>query len=322
VPDDTNDRSRRAVLRTGLVAGTVAIAGCNGGGGGETDAENDDEAAEQEEETATEATTESGSTTAEDTDTQTEGDADTGGEDPVTELTTEFEEDFEDGDYTSDPEWEFDGERDDTEVGRAEIVEQSSPAGGSMSLELTDLTDTRVPGPSQFNLAEPMEGMDSSWTLTGLFSPGEITEDMTDRYNAVTFYWPPDGNFGNRAVVEFRFTALAEDDDEPKLRMRTQLQENREWSVEDTSASSVETDQWYRWELVHDGDGGYLGRRWPADGERSDGTELEVDFEAPDESVAFDLQVFSAVTGDDGSAAEAGERPYTVQHDFVRRTSQ
>jgi hypothetical protein len=187
---------------------------------------------------------------------------------------------------------------------------------------LTDLTDDRYAVETNLTLADPMDGMDGAWTLTGLFAPQEIPDDITDRYNGVHFYWPFDGNFGNRAVVEFRFTAFESDDDEPKLRMRTQPQENREWSVEETTATEVETDQWYRWELVHDGDGGYLGRRWPADGERSDGSELEVDFEAPESEVTFDLQVLGGVEGEDGSPVEAGERPYTVHHDFVRRTSQ
>jgi hypothetical protein len=315
-------RTRRAILRAGLAAGTIAVAGCNSGGSADGDEPGADDADD-----SGDADAESPSPTAEPTDaggaTETDAPTTTAGEDDVTETpagpVVAFEDDFEDGDYTSDPAWDFSTvTTEDTEVSTAEVVSRSSP-DGSMGLHLTDMTNDRYPAPTPFELADPMTGVDGAWTLSGLFSPVEIPEVVDRRYNAVHFYWPPDANFGNRAVVEFQFSRL--DAGRPGLQLRTQPQENREWETTDGDAADVETGQWYRWELVHDGAGGYVGRRWPADGARSDGSEIETAFEAPGESVSFDLRVLSTVTTDNGAAADdPGERAYTVDHDFLRRT--
>lgn len=304
------------MLRAGLVAGTALVAGCSGGGGDGTDTDaadgGDDGDDATDEQTATaepsdgtdtgmETTTESGSTS-----------------------TALLDDDFEDGDYTANPAWEMTtGRYDEATVGSVEIVDSSAPGEGSNAVRVTDRVDSRSPSTTAIRLADPLSGVDGAWTMTGLFSPAEIPDDADNRHNVVSFYWPPDANFGNRAVVEFRFTEMRNDADGQQVRIRTQPQENREWSSVEADAAAVDTDTWYRWELAHDGSGGYVGRRWPADGSRGDGTEVSADFEAPGGSVSFSVEALSSVAREEFDPADdPGSRPYSVDHDYVRVTGQ
>lgn len=298
-----NRRDRRTILQAGLAVGTTLVAGCSGndGNGTETDESGDED---------------SGAANTDDGATNEDGSGDgSDGTNPI--ETVVFGDDFEDGDYTSDPTWELSGNpTDDYVAHRAEVVSRSSPEG-SMGLQLTDLTDDRVPTEANFGPAEAVSGIEGSWTLSGLFSPVEIPDDVDERRNGITFYWPPDANFGNRAVVEFSFSRVAGGD--PQLRLRTQPQENREWTTETTTAPALDTDQWYRWALAHDGAGSYVGRRWPADGAPGGGQTVQTTFEAPGESVSFDVELLGGVAPESRSDSfQAGERPYTVDHDHVR----
>jgi hypothetical protein len=314
--ESTNRRNRRAVLRAGLVAGTALVAGCSGGGGDgtDTDAEN-----EGDDSTATD-----GSTATSEPSDGTDSGMETTTESGPAEPTALLDDDFEDGDYTADPAWEMlTGPYDEATVGSVEIVDSSAPGEGSNAARITDRVDSRSPSTTAIRLADPLSGVDGAWTMTGLFSPAEIPDDADNRHNRVSFYWPPDANFGNRAVVEFRFSEVTADADGQQVRIRTQPQENREWSTAEADAATLDTDTWYRWELVHDGSGGYVGRRWPADGSRGDGTEVSADFEAPGESVTFSVEALSAVARPDLEPAEnPGSRPYSVDHDYVRVTPQ
>ncbi|WP_246986317.1 hypothetical protein [Halorientalis marina] len=315
--ESTNRRNRRAVLRAGLVAGTALVAGCSGGGGDGTDTDAEDEGDDSTATDRSTATSEPSDGTDTGMDTTESGPAD-----PA--PTPLLDDDFEDGDYTADPAWEeLTVPNDDLTVGSVEIVDSSAPGEGSNAARITDRSDGRVPGPTALRLADPLSGVDGAWTMTGLFSPAEIADGVIRRHNMVSFYWPPDANFGNRAVVEFRFTETTDDVDGQQLQFRTQPQENREWSTTDTDAATLDTDTWYRWELVHDGTGGYTGRRWPADGSRDGGSELTVDFEAPGESVQLSVEVFSSdTTGTRDPTEEPGSFPYSVDHDYVRVTPQ
>jgi hypothetical protein len=309
----TNRRNRRAVLRAGLVAGTALVAGCSGGGGDGTDTDAEDE--------GDDSTATGGSPDTSEPSDGTDTGMDTTESGPA-EPTALLDDDFEDGDYTADPAWEMTtGRYDEATVGSVEIVDSSAPGEGSNAVRATDRVDSRSPSTTAIRLTDPLSGADGAWTMTGLFSPAEIPDDADNRHNVVSFYWPPDANFGNRAVVEFRFSEVTADADGQQVRIRTQPQENREWSSTEADAAAIDTDTWYRWEVVHDGSGGYVGRRWPADGSRGDGAEVSADFEAPGESVSFSVEVLSAVARPDLEPADdPGSRPYSVDHDYVRVT--
>jgi len=300
---------RRTILRAGVALSTALAAGCSGNSDDApaTDGGGDGSGGTPTEDGSDGTPTEDGS------DGTPEGETDG----PESTGTVIFEDDFEDGDYTSDPAWELlvnpeDGE----EASGAEVVERSSPEG-SMGFQLTDRTNSRVPSSTDLRSTEAISGVEGSWTLSGLFSPVEIPDGVDERRNTVTFYWPPDANFGNRAVVEFSVSRVAGGD--PELRLRTQPQENREWTTATTTAPALETDQWYRWVLSHDGEGSYVGRRWRADGTPEDGQTVQSSFEPPGESVSFDVELLSGVNPESRSRSfQPGERPYTVDHDHVR----
>lgn len=318
--ESTNRQNRRAVLRAGLVAGTALVAGCSGGGGNGTDTDAE-EANGGGDSTATDGSTAT-SEPSDGTDTGMDTTTESGPADPT--PTALLDDDFEDGDYTADPAWEMTtGPYDDATVGSVEVVDSSAPGEGSTAVRVTDRVDSRAPATTALQLADPLSGVDGAWTMTGLFSPAEIPENASHRHNTASFYWPPDANFGNRAVAEFRFSETNDAEDGQWIRIRTQPQENREWSSVESDAAALDTDTWYRWELAHDGAGGYVGRRWPAGGSRSDGTEVSTDFDAPDESVSFAVEVLSSVAREDLEPAEnPGSRPYSVDHHYVRATRQ
>ncbi|ELZ13703.1 hypothetical protein C479_02621 [Halovivax asiaticus JCM 14624] len=275
---------RRTVIRTGVLAGTTAaFAGC---------------------------------LSSDDSNSGDEDGPDGGGGD----ATVEFEDDFEDGTLKTEPAWETTPVPGSPQEMSAQAVEKSSPEGGTTGVQLTDVTDDRYQSPSTLSLADPMAGMASQWTLSGLFTPVEIPEEVDERFVGVGFYWPFDGNFSNRDWVQFRFDWETAGNDTSRLQLRTQPSKNREWTSTTDATQSLERDRWYRWELAHDGDGGYVASRWPADGTQSDGTSVEATFTAPDAEVSFDLSVSTSLSP--GGTNSAGKNPYTVHFDHIVRTNE
>jgi hypothetical protein len=160
-----------------------------------------------------------------------------------------FYDGFEDGDYTSDPAWEtytVEGDVSATVSGR------DTPDGGSNVLEISE---TRSGGSAgRIGWSEPQAGWDGEWTLSGLFYPTDIPLDEPFQGHRVKPYMDPETmemplaiSLGFRrpsgAPAEFLIGGDYVDD------------------VESMYDPGGAPDTWYRYEVAHDGDGTYRGRR-------------------------------------------------------------
>lgn len=289
---------RRTLLCGGIVSATTLLAGCSGG----------DTAIESGEGTVagdeTTPTSESATTTTP-ADTTTTADETTATQTPEA---TGFADDFEDGDLTADPAWtrQFDP---DSPASSAQVVEQSAPDGGTRALRLTDATD-RNPEADGFQLTslrsrDAYRGWDGPWTLSGLASPVAVPEGEEAVHQ--TFVGFQGGESGGQASFLVFGSALIGGEE------RIAFLDSGWQGV--TEVSRPETDQWYRYEVTHDGDGRLTGRRWPVTGTRATAAETSITLEEPPTAATISLRQVGGVSV---ASADPGSHPHTTDHAYIR----
>lgn len=248
--------NRRTLLRTGIAGSLGLVAGCTGGSEGaatETEMESD----------GSPTTVTDPSTTATDLTTTATETPDSPG----------FYDDFQDGDYTTDPAWRAEFE---TGVGEVGVVDRSPPAGGSKALRISDATDEELNEQGQSAravLADGDEGWQGAWTLTGQFYAEAV----------------PSGEYEDDVHVALGFYETGA---ELLLNPRVELLFFGDRVGAETGTSVLDEGTWYDYEFTHDGAGSYTAARWPAAGDRTDGLSLTLDHEPMAASEQFALVTY------------------------------
>ncbi|RXK50048.1 hypothetical protein [Halorientalis pallida] len=275
---DRRIHDRRTVLGSGLTTGTLLLAGCLGDGGGDDSGNAEDPTATTDDPvTATETVDATpGEPTAEETPAQA---SDTQPSDRG------FHDDFEDGDYTSDPRWNAPpGEQG---AGSIDVACRRTPGGGQHVLRM------RSEGPpTAIGFAEGTQGWDGPWVADGLVDTGQVS--------------------GGRGRVGILVGVSTTDESimpEFSLAMRGNVAFNVEGETTRVSAPRLESDRWYRLEIRHDGAGTITGTRWPAGERPANGSSVSIDGLSPGSGGTLSLQLI----GQHGADAEA-----VVDHAFVR----
>jgi hypothetical protein len=146
---------------------------------------------------------------------------------------TRFRDDFEDGDYESDPPWRFHNDMGET---TPSVVERDAPDGGSHALRLRKVS---------MSWDKRRSGWDGPWRVRGLFSPSNATPSHR--------VWLR-GN-GDPSLI------LGEGSGDRPVEIGGVRADRIETTVS-THAIDWQPDAWYRYEWTHDGDGRYACTLW------------------------------------------------------------
>lgn len=269
---------RRTVLRTGLAAGTLAVAGClrEEGGGASTPTDGE----------TPEGTTTGGTTTGEPATDESTTDSGPG------QSVSPFYDDFEDGDYTTDPGWEFDGDG-----GSASVVQRQAPDGGQRALRLSG-GSASAGGPT-VSWADDRRGWDREWVAEGLVYPSQLPGGRNERNTHTVLV----GLSANQGADGTGFFLVEEGDSSMNVTLAVGDDETSE------AASPLDPGRWYRWELRHDGAGTLTGTRWAATGSKAQGASVTATGLSLQSSGTMYLQAFAGPDPD---------RKVVVDHAFVR----
>jgi hypothetical protein len=228
-----------------------------------------------------------------------DGDGDDGGDGAAL-----FRDDWEDGTWQEAPAWSMPGSFDTT----VEVVDRSTPAGGSKALRLRDGTESAI------NLFTPTIGdrtdWSGAWTLRGLFYteavPGAGTGDPACTYHDLRV---------DAGSTQFLLSAYDPYDEafEP-VRI-----EGRSVDSSETAAGGLEEGRWYRYELAHDGDGHFTAKRWLAAETPDDGLEITATGAVPTAGEAILLYASGNASG--GLCGD-GSEPLVVDHAFVELSTE
>jgi len=168
----------------------------------------------------------------------------------------DFYDDWEDGDYATDPAWGVFLSEGDFD---AAVVETETPDGGNHAIEVTETTGGGTSGVIGWD--EGMGGWSGEWTLTGAFRTETVPLSTPFQTHGVEAYRDPNSDRtplrarlgfldGNGGVVPFAIDGDLVD------------------SVEASYDPGWEENAWYNYEIRHDGDGTYTGRLWKVGDER------------------------------------------------------
>lgn len=280
---------RRGLLRAGLAAGAVVLAGCSADGGTESTTERATDTGTS----TTSSTAATGPTTAAET---------TAGE-----RQRPFVDDFEDGDYTAGPAW-IPRSESDSPASNVEVVDRESPDGGTKVLRITDGTNRSgeyAYYQSYVVTERVFRGWDRPWTLSGLLSPRTAPSEGDAIHQTLV------GVLNRNTHEEVKFLVLGTARNGRGERIA--FLEDRWHNIRDVRAPRL--DRWYRYEIVHDGDGGLVGRRWPATGSRDDAVATTY---AADSMPAAGRLSLTQIGGAPTGTAEPGSYPHTTDHAVVR----
>lgn len=176
----------------------------------------------------------------------------------TTDWEPKFYDDFEDGDYTSEPGWQIIRDVASLDVS---VTDSSSPEGGSKALELSESPDS--PHYGMVGWEDPRPGWDGEWTLSGSFNTGAAPLNRGFRHWINMGIAPDEGDF-LRVFLGVRDDASRFAIDGPLIEDRT-ADHDVDWQAF----------TWYRYEVSHDGSGTYTGRIWTADEARPDATQAK-----------------------------------------------
>lgn len=155
---------------------------------------------------------------------------------------------FEDGDYTADPAWTVYLAEGD---GTAEVIERSSPDGGSHALRVHESTGGRTA--FQIGWQNGREGWDNAWSIEGLFYTANVS--LTDPFqtHSVRPYYDGSGD------LRIRLGHRDNDGNNVPFRIGGSLIDSV-GSVDGMGGWATNT--WYHYRVEHDGDGNYDGYCW------------------------------------------------------------
>ncbi|WP_440006371.1 hypothetical protein [Halomicrococcus sp. SG-WS-1] len=161
-----------------------------------------------------------------------------------------FYDDWEDGDYTSNPGWRV---YDDDGDFRARVRSQSTPEGGRHVLQIRETTGGGTDGIIGWRTG--LAGWEDEWTLSGSFYTQNVPLNSDFQGHNVILYDDPDENH-SPLKVHLGFV-------DSRGRQKPFLVEgDLVDSVQKTDSVDWQEDIWYHYEVKHDGDGTYLGRLW------------------------------------------------------------
>jgi hypothetical protein len=164
-----------------------------------------------------------------------------------------FYDDFEDGNYTSDPAWSIYVDEGNF---HANVVDQPAPDGGTKALQIEEVTGGGTNG--VIGWADPLGGWDGEWTLSGLYYSEDAPHAPFQTHDAYAYYDPGSGDAG----IQVNFGITDGDGRITPFEIGGELVD----SAESTHYPGWDANTWYHWEVSHDGNGRYTGRIWK-DGE-------------------------------------------------------
>ncbi|MCT9098206.1 PA14 domain-containing protein [Haloarchaeobius sp. HME9146] len=161
-----------------------------------------------------------------------------------------FYDDWEDGSYSSDPGWEvyrYEGDF------NAQVVSRTTPDGGSKALQVRETTGGGTAG--ILGWGQRFDGWDGPWSLEGAFHTAAVPLNSTFQTHGVDLY--TDSGVSDtplRLSLGFRDSEGRSKD----VSISGELID----TVESSQSVNWSENTWYRYEIEHDGTGGYSARMW------------------------------------------------------------
>lgn len=172
-------------------------------------------------------------------------------EEPPEPSSEYFSDDWENGQYTSDPKWNVGG---DGERGYIEIVSESAPGGGNYSLSLVGDSGGGASASTHQDLR-----FDVEWLTEALFKPVTITDRNHFRLYLDADFSGPFNAIG--VVINIGFRDGPGETELTTPNISGGLIQNSEPGI----VIDWEENRWYHLKCHHDGDGVYRLKVWDAD---------------------------------------------------------
>lgn len=161
-----------------------------------------------------------------------------------------FYDDWEDGDYTTDPGWRVYNDEGDFS---AQVRSQSTPRGGQRVLQIHETWGGGSDGILGWQTG--LTGWDGEWTFSGLFYTQNVPLNSDFQGHNVILYDDPNENNG---PIKAHLGFVDSNGNQKPFAIDGDLVD----SIEKIEHIDWEEDVWYHYEVEHDGDGMYTGRIW------------------------------------------------------------